>query len=262
SDSPAQSPSTLEATVKTEAPPAIVEQAPITPAALRANLETDLKIESPAAREKALAIVAWNALDIDPDLASEAFLKLRTDSVEKIRLIQHYAMRLAEQDMEAAIAWARNAGSELEIAAASSQIAIVLSETDPRRAAVLLSETGVDGRDFDVAVVQVLQRWATQSAADAAAWAASFQPGAARQAGITHIVSQWMLTDAPAAFGWLNAIKDRVVRKEALLAIEKFILQQPRVSHDTWLQYADSKTRKELDLQRQAALAEVGHNVP
>ena len=59
-------------------------------------MQAAVGLEAPAAREKELADVAWNALEIDPDLARDAFLQLPLDSAEKIRLIRHYAMRLAD----------------------------------------------------------------------------------------------------------------------------------------------------------------------
>jgi hypothetical protein len=60
---------------------------------------------------------------------------LPTDSAEKIRLIQHYSRRLAEQNPDKALAWTATHGTEQEIAAAHGQIAWVLAETDPPRAA-------------------------------------------------------------------------------------------------------------------------------
>ncbi len=233
-----------------------------TPEALRMTLSLAEKIEAPAAREKALADVAWNALETDPDLACEAFQQLPADSAEKIRLIQHYAMRLAEQDLDEALAWAATVGTEQEISTAHGQIALVIAEADPQRAANLLSESGIVGREFDVAVVQVLQRWAAQSAPDAAAWAVSFPPGAAREAGLKLIVAQWVKTDAPATLSWMAALHDAVVRKEAFLAMEEALLQQPRDIRDAWLQQADASIRSELEQQHGQAMKEVGDNVP
>lgn len=229
---------------------------------LRVTLKMAAALEAPAAREKALADVAWNALEINPGLACETFLQLPTNSVEKIRLIQHYALRLAEQDPDQALEWAETLGSEEEIAAANSQIALVLAETDPHRAANLLSESGIAGREFDVAVVQVLQRWAAKSPPDAATWAVSFPPGAAREAGIKIIVAQWAQADAQGAFAWLAALRDANVRREAALALEEALLQQPRDIREAWLQHADDSTRSELEQQHEQAMQEVGDNVP
>ena len=238
------------------------ELSPGSPAALRMILQTADRIQAPAAREKALADVAWSALEVDPELASEAFLKLPAGSTEKIRLIQHYAMRLAELGPDAALEWAATLETEQEISAAHSQIALVVAETDPQRAANLLSESGVFGREFDVAVVQVLQRWAIQSPSDAAAWTIMFPPGPAREAGIKTIATQWLPRDAPAAFGWMAALDGAEVRKEAALALEETLLQQPKDIRDAWLQHADAQLQSELEQQREQAIRNIGDNIP
>ena len=237
-------------------------QAPDTPAAFRTILEAALKIESPAARERALADLAWNAVETDPKLACEAFLQLPAESTEKIRLIQHYAMRLAEQSPDEALAWAATVGSEREVSAAIAKIALVLADTDPRRAANLLSETGVASREFDVEVVQVLQRWAAQSPPDAAAWTIMFPPGAAREAGIQVISEQWLRRDAQTAFMWLETLQDDGLRKETLRAMEGVILQQPQEIQNEWLKHADAKIQSELEQQREHAIKDVGDNLP
>jgi hypothetical protein len=238
------------------------EPTPGSPAELRKILKTAAGIESPAAREKAIADVAWNALETDPELAVEAFLQLPAGSAEKLRLIQHYAMRLAEQNADEALAWSATLGAEEEIAAANSQIALTLAETDPRRAANLLSDSGIVSREFDVAVVQVVQRWVAQSPSDTAAWVAMFPPGSARETGIKIIANRWLQVDAKAAFSWLTTLEDAGIRKEATLGLEEAILQQPREIQETWLQHANDSIRSELERQRERAIEEVGDNIP
>lgn len=71
----------------------------------RKILKTAVDVDSPEAREKEIADVAWNALATDPELACEAFLQLPTGSPERIRLIRHCAMCLAEQNPDKAPAW-------------------------------------------------------------------------------------------------------------------------------------------------------------
>lgn len=221
-----------------------------------------MKIELPADRAKALADVAWNALETDPDTAHEAFLQLPADSPEMIRLIQHYALRLAEQDPEAAIAWAEALGTELEVATAKYQIALALAEADPLRAANLLSESGLAGRELDVAVVQVIQRWAAKSAPAAAAWVAAFPQGASRSAGIGAVVERWLPGDPAAAFGWLGGLKDAEFKAEAARAMQGIILQQSADVQKEWLQHADPGIRAELERQHDQALLDVGDNIP
>ena len=232
------------------------------PPAPREILEAAYKLESASEREKAIASVAWNAIETDPELAHEAFLKLPPDSPERMRLVQHYAMTLAESDVDAALAWAEALGSESEIAAAKQHIALAIAETDPRRAAQLVSESAIAGRDLDVAVVQVIQRWAVKSAPEAAAWVAAFPSGAAREAGIRSVAERWLPADAKAAFAWLGGIKDAEIRNEAARAMEGIILQQPENIRNAWLEHADAGIREELDRQRGQALLDVGDNIP
>ena len=225
-------------------------------------MEAAADTDSPEDRFKAIAAVAWNALEIDPQLASEAFLKLPEDNPERIRLIQHYAMRLAEQNHEEAIAWANTLESDLESATAHGQVALTLAESDPLGAANLISESGMVGHDLDVAVVQIIQRWAAKSPSDAAAWVAGFPPGSAREAGIKSIAAQWLQTDARAAFSWYSGLDDTGFRKEAALGMEETLLQQPQSIRDTWLQHADAGIKNELEQQRKKAMEAIGDNIP
>jgi hypothetical protein len=193
---------------------------PGTPAELRKILNAAAGIESPETREKTIADVAWNALETDPELAWEALLQLPTDGTEKIRLLQHYAMRLAERNPEEALAWASSLGTSEEVSAACGQIALILAETDPQRAATLLSESGIAGRTFDVATVQVIQRWVAQSPSHAAAWVALFPPGAAREAGIKIIAEQWLACDALAAIVWSGTLHEEGFSEEVARAMK------------------------------------------
>ena len=65
-----------------------------------------------------------------------------------------------------------------------------------------------------------------------------------------------------AAFAWRHALPDEAVHDEAVLAMEKALLQQPQDVQAAWLQTADSKTRSELEAQRGPAMTEIGDNVP
>lgn len=228
----------------------------------RIALETARRIEDPAARDKALAAVAWNAIELDPELAGDAFEALSPDGPDRLRLIQHFAMRRAEQNPAAALEWAESLGSEKEIAAAKCQIALVLAEAEPERAANLLSEAGLDGRELEVAVVQVLQRWAAKAPAGAAAWVTTFPDGQARDAGIRAVVAPWMKVDARAALGWMSSLTDKAVRKETALAMAETLLQQPEPVREQWLAHADATLRGEIDGQHERAMANVGDNVP
>lgn len=220
------------------------------------------QIEEPADRERALAAVVWSVVGTDSELAREAIEAMSVDSPDRIRLIQHIAMRQAEQDPAAALAWADAFGSEKEVAAAKCQISLVLAEADPQRAAELLSASGIEGRELEVAAVGVIQRWSAKSPGSAAAWVASFPAGSARDAGIRAVVATWLKADDQAAFGWMATLSDQAVREDAALAMSEALLQQPESIREKWLSHADPQIRSEIDAERERAMKNVGDNIP
>lgn len=212
---------------------------PVDPVAeLRERLSTANAITSPAAREKALTEVAWNAIGLHPETAHEAFRQLPVGSPEKLRLIKHYAMRAAGQNPEQAIEWAVTLETESETCTALCHIALEIAATDPVHAANLLSEFGIEGRDFDVALVQVVQRWAATTPPDAAEWVAGFSPGAARQASIQAVMERWLPHDARAAFDWLETGHDDTFLKEAMEATLGVHNQQTPQAREAWIHQA------------------------
>jgi hypothetical protein len=228
----------------------------------RQILAAALESAEPAPRAQAVAEVAWNTLEIDPAVAAEALSALDGESPDRLRLIQHFAMRRAEQDPAAALEWADGLDSEKEVAAAKCQIALVLAESDPERAANLLSESGIEGRELEVATVEVLQRWAANTPSGAAAWVATFPAGPTREAGLRVLVAAWMKLNAAMAMSWMSSLRDDAVRKEAAVAMAETLLQQPESIREQWLTHADAKVRVEIDAERDHAMKNVGANVP
>lgn len=214
---------------------------------LRAAFKKAGEIAAPEERNQALAAAVWEALELDPQLAREGFLQLCAGSEEKNRLVQHFAMRLAEQNVDDAVRWASALETETEKSLAFGKIALVLSEKEPARAARLLSDSGVAGREFDVAVVQVVQRWAAESPADAAAWVVLFDPGEARGAGLKTVLSLWAMNDPQAALAWIAAIPDETVRHQATLAMAEALGEQPESVQDGLLQQATPGLRARLE---------------
>jgi hypothetical protein len=170
-------------------------------------------------------------------------------------------MRMAEENVDEALKWAATIGTEHEGAAALGHIALVISATDPERAGTLLSETGIEGRDFDVVVVQVLGRWAARSPADAAAWVALFPPGESREAGMRPVVSAWAEADADALLSWMAGLRDEALRGESAQAMAEVLLRQPDEVREAWLSHADPQLRTEIEARREAVKKETG-NMP
>lgn len=200
-------------------------------------------LSSKEEREKALSQVAWDTLETDPDVCLKAYSKLAVDGAERIRLIQHFAMRRAEENPDEAMKWAESLGSEKEIATAKCQIALVLAEDNPLKAAGMLSESGIEGREFDVALVQVVQRWAGNSPAEAADWVVNFNPGEARTASIREIVSRWIEQDPAAVFSWKSGLTDPAIQQEITAALVEAAANEPGDSKPKWLDAADEETR-------------------
>lgn len=192
----------------------------------------------PEEKNQALAAAIWDALELEPELARQGLQKLTAGSEEKNRLIQHFAMRLTEQNVDEAVQWATALETEEEKSQAFGKIALVLSATEPERAAHLLSDSGVAGREFDVAVVQVVQRWAAQAPADAAAWVIRFDEGEARRAGLKETVAVWARSAPQAAFSWIAGIQDAQIREEAVTGMLQNILDQPESGQQDLLKLA------------------------
>lgn len=223
-----------------EAKPVLSEQR------LQESLKALEKIASLEERERAIASLAWDYAEENLNLALETMDHLTVDSPERKSLIEHFAMRFAEQDIEHSILWAQNLKSPEEISIALGRVSLVIAATDPSRAAHLISESAMVGRPFDVAVVQIIQRWATKNPAEAAAWVQSFEPSAARTAGIQQTIAQWAEMDRPAAIAWVNGLTDKSLREDAVLAMADFILAQPQKTQDEWAEKIPSGLALEL----------------
>lgn len=224
------------------------EDSPDPRIALRASLDQASGEHDAAAREKILESVAWDALDVDPALAREAFAALTPDSESSRRMVGHFAMRLADENPERAIEWARALEQKEERSDAFGRIAVVISATDPAAAAALVSEEMTAGPPRDRAVVQVIQRWSQAAPADAAAWIAAFPQGAARSAGLKAVAAAWLGADPTALAAWVEAREEGPVRTEAVLAVAEALRATPPEARPAQLgTFKDPTLRKQLE---------------
>lgn len=226
-----------------------------TPAELREMMKRAVTIQSPQEREQALQEIVWNAIEIDPDLAQEAFLQMTPGSEEKNQLIQHFAMTLAGENHEAAMQWASGLKNDQEKALALNSIALVLSENDPVKAAQILLDSGVAGRDLDVAVVQVIQRWADISPTDAAAWVQLFDSGEARQAGLKAIISTWIRADPRGTMSWISSLQRPEIYQDATLGMAETIFDLPVSEQEEMLKIAAPEVRAHFEKLKSSAVA-------
>lgn len=220
---------------------------PITRAGLRDSLDRTLAEPLSEARDRSLETVIESSLELDPELAADAFNQLDPEGPVRQQLLGHFAMRLAEHDPDNATRWAAALKTDEERSLAFGGIALAVSSSDPEAAAKLLSDSGVASRDFDVAVVQVIQRWAAKSPAAAAAWVTRFDPGEARSAGLKELVSAWADDNATAAFDWIFSIQDPTTHAEAVNAMAEAILDRPGEDQANLLATAPKEVRLRHD---------------
>ncbi len=199
-------------------------------------------------REKAIAKLVWDSMELNPEFSLKAFAWLTSGSDEKNRLIQQYASRLVEQDPDEAARWAASLKTEEDKALAFGRLAIVLSEEDPKHAARILTDSGITGHEFDAAVIQVIQHWSAETPQTAADWVSRFDPGEARKAGLKSITTTWMTVDPKASLAWLASLRDPVVRQEAIGGYAEFAHEQPGdMIQEEMLRYASPEMLAEFD---------------
>ena len=186
---------------------------------LKRTFDEALATPDTASSQKALEQVAWDGLDVDPELARRAFEKLQPDSAARRKLSAHFAMRLAESDPDAALEWAGALPDEGERSEALGRIAVVISAKDPERAGHLIAEQMPAGAVRDRAVVQVLQRWSQADPSAATEWAGDFSAGAARSAGLKVSLGAWLEKDASAAATWIAARSEESLQADCLQAV-------------------------------------------
>ncbi len=225
----------------------------ITRVGLRASLDHAIANSVSADRDHTLETLIEESVELDPELAREAFDHLDPKGAVRQRMVEHLAMRLAEVDLDNAVQWAGTLESDDERSLAFGNVALVISSDDPEAAAKLLSDSGVASRDFDVATVQVIQRWAVKSPAAAAAWVTLFDPGDARAAGLKEIASAWGDQDAPAAFTWVAGIEDATLHAEAVNGIAEAILERSEEDQRTLLTSAPEEIRHRHEQLKAAA---------
>lgn len=217
------------------------------PKSAASALDEALSLPAGEERNQRLVESAWQGIEEDAETARRGIEALPAEHPDRVRLLQHLAMRHAEADPEAALAEALKLPSELERSAAVGSIALVLSENDPQKAAGLISEHGVAGRDLGVAVVQVVRRWADQDPAAAAAWASAFPPGEFRQAGWGAVFQAWLPRDAAAAIGWCASLGDVDLRGEALRGLADTLRDEPEEIRTARLKTAAPGFRAEIE---------------
>lgn len=202
----------------------------------RSELKRATGLPTVEERNKEIARMVWDSLESDPEFALEGLDKLVPGSEEKNHLIQHLALKMAEKSADHAMKWAAQRETEEEKSLAYGNIAIAIAESDPVRAAGLLSEKVKEGPEGSIAVTKVAQRWAIISPERAAGWIQQFNAGESREAGLRAIISSWRIGDPSSAEAWISKLPTEVLRKEAIRSYAEVILEQPDIIRDSGIE--------------------------
>lgn len=212
---------------------------------LRVAFEAAKSLEFDDKRNQALAKVAWEALETVPDIAAMAIRELPTGSDVKNSLMEAYLRKLIEKEkVEEALMWSE---SFRDTASARSILAMVLSEKDPAKAANFLEASSFAAPEVDPAVDQVLRTWVRQNPGDAISWTTELPAGKARTTGLRIALSQWLNSDATAAFSWVSAQSKLAVRQEAVDAIAESLYEVPDLIRDSVLGPVEQDLRSEIN---------------
>jgi hypothetical protein len=206
-----------------------------------------LELDSPLAREQALAEIVRSELESNPEIATEALMHLPAGSEERAKTLRFIASYLVQKNKDEALAWVETLTEQEDIAIAKGEVIEVLGMVDPAAAAKIVLEPRVGNHPLSESDVAVLQNWVASSPAQAAAWVQNLQQGEARQVGVNTLASQWIQVDPNAAFSWTAAIQNPVARKEAIVAMAEALVAIPEPIRNSLLEGADSTVRAELE---------------
>ena len=180
-------------------------------------VEWGRQLSDESERQIALTCVGFEAVRSDPLTALTVAMELNADS-ERDDLIRHAAGEWAVTARDAAAEWAKQIEDSPLRSRTMAAIAIAWAETDPRAAATLAIEELEPGRVQEDAVVSIVQRWAQQEPADAAAWISNFEEGELRAAAVHNLVKLWADRNPAGAREWLKGLRPGSIRSVAIAA--------------------------------------------
>jgi hypothetical protein len=223
------------------------DELPASPAQLRDTIKKAEEIISPKERDQALCEAVRECLDTDPKLARDSFQKLTIGCAERNQLIQEIASHQADQGVKQAIEWIETLDDDHEKSLAYDSIALIVAENEPEKAAQMLSDSGVAGHDFDVAVVQVVQRWASSAPQNAAEWVMLFNNDEVRKAGLKAIASTWSRNNPQEAMNWLADIANPTIHQEASAGMVEAIMNLPESKREAVLKLTTPDIRDRFE---------------
>jgi hypothetical protein len=112
---------------------------------------------------------------------------------------------------------------------------------------LLLDPQRIASQGFDNSSTALLQRWIGTKPQDAARWILDLPSGPSREAGVGHLASEWLQSDAAGTLQWLSAQPSHPLRRELGQAMAKILADMPDSIRTEALQSASPAVRQQLE---------------
>lgn len=169
----------------------------------------------------ALFAAAYEASRSEPQIALELASQF-APSPERDELVNHALSQWATVDFDLALTWAHEVPDEALRHDLLATLAIARAETDAATSAAIVATGLATGDAQSRAAVSVVQRWAQNSPAEAAAWVTEFPDVPLRQTAVENLVNLWAARDIPTATAWVNSLPNGSLRDVATIALNDF----------------------------------------
>ncbi len=169
----------------------------------------------------ALFAAAYEASRTEPQIALELAAQF-APSPERDELLNHALSQWATVDFELALAWAREVPDDVLRQDLLATLAIARAETDAATSAAIVATGLATGDAQSRAAVSVVQRWAQNLPAEAAAWVTEFPDVPLRQTAVENLVNLWAARDIPTATAWVNSLPNGSLRDVATITLNDF----------------------------------------
>jgi hypothetical protein len=140
---------------------------------------------------------------------------------EKLRdeLLVHAVRQWASVDASVAGAWASELPESQLRQEVLSAVAVSLSSQDGRKAAGLVAQAMVTGKEQVDASILVARNWGARQPEEAAEWISLFPDSLVREEALRGLVAGWSGRSTKAMLAWVDSLPDSPLREEALAVI-------------------------------------------
>lgn len=185
-----------------------------------AALELAMGSASEDVRTRGAAQAFSSLAQRDPEAASKRLDELPAGSPEHRSALYATASAWANQDPDAASAWAAGLDPDSRLTAAGSMIPAI-AQRDPSRAAGLLGDLVQSGQQdtngsLANAASSLVHRWSGSDPDSAAEWTSGLEESTVKNAAVSQLVSTWHEQDPDAAADWVDGLPDGTSRDSAV----------------------------------------------